>query len=236
MTEDHERIDELLAGYALQSLSGPDAEEADRLLSGHVPRCVRCRETLEAFREVAGELALAPRPVEPPDLVLARIRRGVGHPRRRRPLSVWATAGAVAAILALSSWNALLTQRMERTEERNALFADAFSALSQPAASKVVLEGERRPPARMLLAFVPGEERMYLVGTHVPEPGEGRVYRVWLGGDEGFTWAGDFEPDRGVVALIIMVDPAHYRQLLITEEEGDTAPTAPGVRRWAASF
>ena len=37
MTEDHERIDELLAGYVLLSLSGEDAAEADRVLIDHVP-------------------------------------------------------------------------------------------------------------------------------------------------------------------------------------------------------
>ena len=42
----YDRIDELLAGYALRSLSGEDAAEADRVLSEHVPAATRCRETL----------------------------------------------------------------------------------------------------------------------------------------------------------------------------------------------
>ena len=33
MSEDHERIDELLAGYVLLSLSGEDADESDRILA-----------------------------------------------------------------------------------------------------------------------------------------------------------------------------------------------------------
>ena len=37
MTPDHDAIDELLAGYVLQALSGPDAADADRLLAEHVP-------------------------------------------------------------------------------------------------------------------------------------------------------------------------------------------------------
>jgi len=45
VTEDHERIDELLAGYVLLSLSGEDAAEADRILVDHVPSCATCRAT-----------------------------------------------------------------------------------------------------------------------------------------------------------------------------------------------
>ena len=39
MNEDHVRIQELMAGYVLDGLSGEDAVEADRLLSEHVPSC-----------------------------------------------------------------------------------------------------------------------------------------------------------------------------------------------------
>ncbi|MBW8742248.1 MAG: hypothetical protein JF623_06400 [Acidobacteria bacterium] len=52
---DHDAADELLAGYVLGSLSGPDAEEADRLLTEHVPDCLTCRTTLDAFRGSRGD-------------------------------------------------------------------------------------------------------------------------------------------------------------------------------------
>ena len=50
MTTDHERTQELLAGYVVRSLSGEDAAEADRVLTDHVPGCDECRSTLDAFR------------------------------------------------------------------------------------------------------------------------------------------------------------------------------------------
>jgi hypothetical protein len=46
---DHDAADELLAGYVLGSLTGPDAEEADRLLTEHVPDCLTCRSTLDGI-------------------------------------------------------------------------------------------------------------------------------------------------------------------------------------------
>jgi hypothetical protein len=63
--EDHGRIEELLAGYALRSLEGSDAADADRLLADHVPACAGCRQTLDAFVAIAGDLALDA-PVLPP--------------------------------------------------------------------------------------------------------------------------------------------------------------------------
>ena len=55
---DHERIEELLAGYVLLALSGEDAIEADRLLSEHVPTCPMCRETLAGFQVCSIRLKL----------------------------------------------------------------------------------------------------------------------------------------------------------------------------------
>src|SRR6059036_381924 len=81
MNEDHDRIEEMLAGYVLLGLSGEDAVEADRLLSEHVPSCPRCRDAMAGFQAVAGDLALAVSPAQPPDLVLPRIRRGWPRPR-----------------------------------------------------------------------------------------------------------------------------------------------------------
>ena len=77
VTEDHERIEELLAGYALLSLEGEDAAEADRLLSEHVPGCARCRRTLADFQTLSGDLALAAPPADPPETLLPRIHRAM---------------------------------------------------------------------------------------------------------------------------------------------------------------
>src|SRR2546430_15749063 len=82
--EDHDRIEELLAGHALRALSGEDAIETDRLVREHVPTCERCRATLGAFDELGGELALAARPIEPPDLLLGRLRKEI-EPLRELP-------------------------------------------------------------------------------------------------------------------------------------------------------
>ena len=70
---DHDAAEELLAGYVLGALTGADAEAADRLLDEHVPDCITCRGTLDAFRGVTGELGLVADPLTPPEPLLPRI-------------------------------------------------------------------------------------------------------------------------------------------------------------------
>ena len=78
MTETHESIEELLAGYVLRSLSGEDAARVDRLLSDHVPLCPACRDTLAVFQGVTADLALEPRRMTPPDTLLPSLHRDLG--------------------------------------------------------------------------------------------------------------------------------------------------------------
>ena len=94
LSEDHERIDELLAGYVLLSSLGEDAAEADRILAEHVPSCGRCRATLNELQAVSGDLALAAAPVDPPETLPPRIHRAIDEvplagrtPRRGAPRS-----------------------------------------------------------------------------------------------------------------------------------------------------
>ncbi|HWC32673.1 MAG TPA: anti-sigma factor, partial [Actinomycetota bacterium] len=59
MSWDHERVEELLAGYVLGGLDDEDAALASRAVLEHVPECERCRRSLEEYRLVAGDLGLA---------------------------------------------------------------------------------------------------------------------------------------------------------------------------------
>jgi predicted anti-sigma-YlaC factor YlaD len=103
MTEQHEAIEELLAGYVLRSLSGEDAARADRVLSDHVPGCPACRDTLSVFRGVTSDLALDAAPVTPPETLLPRLHRELGEPAlRRRPAGAFAIAAGIVAVVGLA--------------------------------------------------------------------------------------------------------------------------------------
>ena len=140
---DHERIEELLTGYALLALEGEDAAEADRLLSEHVPSCPTCREMLAGLRAVTGELALVPAPATPPDLTLARIHREMGHvpvPRRRRA-GMLALAASVVALVGLAGLSVSLGGRATRAEDQRGTALALLNAMQQPGADPVALEG-----------------------------------------------------------------------------------------------
>lgn len=237
MTEDHERIDELLSGYALRALSGQEALEADRLVSEHVPGCARCRETLAGLQAVAGELGLAAAPATPPDTLLPRLRRELAEPLvpRRRSLTVWTTAAAAVLVLGLAGWNAVLSQRVTRQEAQQDTMAGALSTLSDPSSETLELADEAPPATALYLAYVPGSGHMYLVGRGVPEAPEGRVYWLWGVRGARFVPIAAFDPDEGMVFVEILRDPTRFDRLLIAEDvEGDFTGR-PGEIRWEAT-
>jgi Anti-sigma-K factor rskA len=241
VTEDHGRIDELLAGHALRSLIGDDAEAAEHVLAEHVPSCPMCRETLRGFLDVAGEMALAPAPRRPPEVLLPQIRRELaevptGSGRRRFPMI--AVAAGVAAVVGMAGLSAFLGVQVTRVRAESRLVQEALSFASLPEADQVALDdaGERQENPMTEIA-VPGLERLYLVGRGIPQPSPGHVYVVWFASAGRFQRVGQFVPDPGesLTVLRLTVDAARYDQVLITEEVAGATPDAPSDRwQWSA--
>jgi anti-sigma factor RsiW len=140
--QEHDRIDELLAGYALRSLTGEDAVEADRLLSQHVPDCERCRETLRALSDTVADLALAAEPITPPETLLPRLHREL-EPRGRRPaVGGWAGIAAGAALVLIAGGIAVsMGLRAGDLQSQNDLFAQALRYAQRPNADNARLVG-----------------------------------------------------------------------------------------------
>jgi hypothetical protein len=231
MNEDHDRIEELLAGYVLLGLSGEDAVEADRLLSEHVPSCHQCRDAMAGFQTVAGDLALAVSPAQPPDLLLPRIRRGVAETpvRGRHRASLVAVAAGVAALVALAGLSISLGDRVSRTEQQRGRLLAAMEALQQPGTSPVSLQSQGQTAAGLVEVSGPGLQRMYVIGRDVPMPSQGRVYQLWLGSNGAFVRVEDgaFVPEDGLVLLELTVDAGRYDEILVTEERIGDAPQSP---------
>ncbi|MFL5737438.1 MAG: anti-sigma factor domain-containing protein [Actinomycetota bacterium] len=242
MADTHEWIEELLAGYVLRSLSGEDAVVADRLLSEHVPNCPMCRDTLAAFQGVAGEVALAPTPVRPPELLLPRIHELLGDPagrRRRRPMSLWAAAASIVALVGLAGWNVSLGFRANHAEDQKSTLLSALDAASRPDAEKVLFNPTESAGAGSMREIrAPGVEPIYLIGHDIPEPGVGHVYQVWLGRSGQYKPVGTFFPEESLTVLELHhVNPSVYDEILITEELAGTSPVHPSAAtRWQASL
>lgn len=220
MAQDHERIEELLAGHALGALSGEDAIEVDRLLAEHVPTCPLCRETLAGFRGVIDRLVLEPSPATPPDVLLARLRRSVREQvaERRRRGSYVAAAAGVAALVGMAALSMSLGTRASRAETHLGHIAELVDAISQPGAAPVRLQSQLGSTP-MVEVSGPTIERMIIAGHGIPQPSPNCVYVMWIGSEAGFQRVGTLMPDpSGFVYRTFRVDPATFDRILVTEE------------------
>lgn len=226
MNDDHDAIDELLAGYVLRSVSEADAAEADRLLSEHVPRCGACRETLDDFQRLSADLGVGAEPLAPPETLLPRLRREL-EPQapRRRPIRVFAVAAGVAVVVGLAGATVSQSMRANDADVRAEALANAAQLATRPDASRIEVG-----PVHEITA--PGEEHAYVMGEGVPEPPAGSVYRVWLvaGGDP--TFVGELTPAEGRVFLDIPFDPTRYDDLWISIEPVDAPTDRPTSAEW----
>lgn len=225
----HEAMQELLAGYALRSLSGQDAAAADRLLVDHVPGCPDCRRTLEAFQLVSADLALDALPVTPPDTLLPRLHREMGaQARRRRPVYLVAVAASVAAVVGLGGFALTQGARANRFQVQNQLLTNAMDFAGLPNSTMT-------PVGAVNEVSSPGVQECYIYGRNVPMPAPGFTYALWLVQGSQSTFVGDFVPDDGVVVVRLALDPSTYDKLLVTEEREGSVPTTPGATKWESS-
>jgi hypothetical protein len=240
VSPDHDRIEELLAGYVLLGLTGEDAEEADLLLSEHVPSCALCREALSGFQSVAGELGLAAPPAAPPDLLLPRIRRELEQPavRRHRGVSFVAVAASVALLVGLAGLSFSLGNRVSKAEAQRGTLLEAVSAMQQSGTNPVALENQGSASGGLAEISAPNIQHMYIFGQEVAPPAPGHAYQLWLGSNGTFVPAGEmFTPEDGRVVLELTFDPSPYDSILITEEAAGATPSTPSSSlRWSASL
>jgi hypothetical protein len=242
----HERIEELMAGYALRSLTGEDSALADRLLAEHVPSCPSCRQAASDFQALAGELGLSAGPASPPDLLLPRIRRARDEapspgraPRRIAFLAL--TAGALA-LAAMGGLSLSLGTRASEAEAERGTALEILSLMRSPGAIPVELDPQAGTPAetRFVEVSAPDVRRIYVASDGCPDPAPGYAYQLWLGSEGEFVPVGEmFRPRDGVVLLELTVDASSHDEVWITEELAGTRPSQPrtdGGHSWRAAL
>ena len=235
MTKDHERIDELLAGYVLLSLSGEEAAEADRILVDHVPSCATCRATLSEFQAVSGDLALAAPPVDPPETLLPRLHHAMdevplaGRTSRRGALI--AVAASAVALVALGGLSLVLGNRLSNSETRTGTALEILSAMRSPGATPVNVTPQDQTPPDSGMVEVSTADHLYIAAEFCPEPTPGHAYQLWLGSNDEWTAVGEmFWPDNGVLLLEVTgVDVSQFDGVWITQEAVGSPPTEPST-------
>lgn len=232
-----ERIDELLAGYVLRSLSGDDAAEADRLLSHHVPDCDRCRQTLAAFTETVADLSLGADPMPPPDTLLPRLHRELEPETARQGPGRWAAvASGVVAILVVGGVAVSMGVRAGNLQDSNDLLREALAFSQRPGADTAPLGGpEAATPAPVSEITAPDEDHFYLIGEDVPSPPAGSVYGIWLSDGTDLVFAGSFLPRPGMTVVEVPFDRSRYDRVFITLQVEGAQPATPGEPIWEAA-
>jgi hypothetical protein len=235
MTEHDERIEELLAGFALGSLDRADEAEAEVALAEHVPSCAVCRGLLADFQSVAGELALAAAPSEPSAMLEARVRRSIdGAPSRRWSRGRALLAGSAAVlVLVLGATTAMLATQVSEAEGFQNALAAGYETLADPRSESVDMAPDSEQ-VYLFVTYVPGTDEMVLMGTNLPAPEEGEVYRLWGLDGESSTLLTEFVPDDdGLVAIELTGNVEAYDHLVCdTVEQGEEPSQAPGPTIW----
>ncbi len=234
---EHDRVEELLAGYALRSLAGEDAAEADRLLSEHVPGCPTCWATLLAFSDTVADLALAADPMKPPEPLLPRLHREL-EPRTSRPApGRWvAVASGIAVVLIAGGLAVSQGLRADDLQERNDLFGQALQLSQRTGADSAPLVGAGvSDPAPVSEFTAPDEDHFFLVGGDVPSPPSGSLYGIWLSDGVDAVFAGTFLPAPGMTVVKVPFDRSRFDRVLITLEAEGSVPAEPGEALWVAA-
>jgi len=233
---DHDAIDELLAGYVLQSLTGEDATAADRLLIDHVPECTDCLATLDAFQGLTGDIALVAEPATVPDTLVPRLHRSLDG-RRSRRMPAWhpgrLVAAAAAAVALIGVAGLAITQVDGGTGSQLLTQADLQQVTDVANRNDATVT----PLGAAEEVTAPGLEEIYLRGTGVPTPPAGSTYRLWAISPAGAaTYVGDFVPDAGAILFEISIDPTAVDHLLITVAPAGSDPGEPEQPvPWAAA-
>lgn len=233
---DHDHVEELMAGYALRALTGGDAQEAERLLSEHVPGCLRCRRTLLAFSDTVADLALAADPIAPPETLLPRLHRSLEPRGGRRPIGRWVgVAAGLAVVLVAGGLAVSQGLRAGNLQERNQLFAQALRLSQRPDAdTEPLTEADATEPAPVSTVSAPDVDHFFLIGSEVPPPPPGTVYGVWLSDGVDAVFAGSFDPLPGVTVVRVPFDPSRFDRVLVTIEASAGVADDPGAVVWEA--
>jgi anti-sigma-K factor RskA len=189
----HSEYEELAAGYVLGALEPDDEHVFQRHLSG----CPVCEANVRELEAVAGELAYAAPPVEPPATLWAGIRREIRPEAARRPavpatpaagpggrrlrlLPALATAAAILLVVVLSLWNLNLRDQNALYRDRVAALERAAQLANDPTSSLVRLEdGTGAAGAQATVIASTRQDRGVLLVQNLPPLQRNRVYELW---------------------------------------------------------
>ena len=234
---EHEHIEELIEGYALDALE----PEERGLVDQHTSSCSPCRKQLRVTEETVHMLGFVAAPIAPPVhcklKVLEKIEREqfLRTPTRRSraatPFSTWATVAALVLFMATGMWGVSLQRQIGRMSSDMARARNEIAELEGMLAEVQEirsLKGEGQSQYAVANTFMkPGSNKALLVIRDLPPLGAGQTYKVWVareGMQEGLT---TFNPPPADDTIQVAIEPSepmdHYKWIMVTIESTQSA-------------
>jgi Anti-sigma-K factor rskA len=222
----HEQIEELMAVRALGGLDPEDDETLRHEMADHGPGCAECRRLESEYAEVAGRLAFAldPVPVRAglEDEVMDRARHVDGEPL--------APAGPARPVRPRSNrW----LRPVAAIAASLVLFAAGWAVGSRGGDDAGTLEDTRvaafegAGSGSLSVAYRPGEDGVYLLGSGLEPPPDGMVYEVWMFQEGTPVPATCFTPSpEGTVFTFVEAELGTTDAMAVTVEPS-SCPSAP---------
>jgi anti-sigma-K factor RskA len=238
---DHREYEDLIAAAALDALT-PQEHAA---LRDHMRACAACRKAYGRLLSVADALPLTVEEREPSAALRQRLEAMVAQDARMRPWQDHAAATAPSedfAPVPLRPVEPARSGRIARLQPWWAAAAAAILVIGLVAGAllgRTLLEDDTPSPEQIALQFptdmalddatlmyMPEEGMLHFSAPGMPAPPEGRVYQVWLIGDEQ-----DPVP-MGMVDHVTgefgsTVDMSRYHTFAVTVEPGPLGNAAP---------
>ncbi len=242
-----DRIEELLAGYALGDLSPEEAEELQQILMEHPELEIE----LQSLQEVLAMLPYALPEIQPSPQLRQNILAGLDR-ASIAPTDITATrssrnwsritqiptpwlklAGGIAALatVILGFDNYQIRQQLVTIQGQVDRQKDVIAMLQQPNTRLVSLKGmDDMVTASGSIVVTPGESQAMLVLRNLPPLPRGQFYQLWnIIGDQKIPWQ-QFQVNHQGVALTKLVLPSSYAvtKLAITIELSPAPPVPTG--------
>lgn len=219
-----ERIEELIAGYALDALS---AEEADQL-QHYLLDNPELQEKLSTYQEIVSLIACAPPRVAPPERLRSQIMAAVAPPLpQAKPFLTWRKV-AIAA-LTLLSLGVLLDNYFLRRELVTA--QNKLNSLKAEDNYLFVLKGtETAPKARGKIFIDEPSQKIATALQNLPPLPAGKSYFLWAVSRDENIRCGRIQASSDRVVEAIAIPPIEYDKpdtRLILTIESDSNPTNP---------
>lgn len=233
MHSEHEQVEELIEGYALNALDPSERSLVDQ----HISVCPPCRRRVYTAADTAQMLGFVVTPVAPPShckrKVLEKIERELflSAPTRRSrtaaSLSTWAALAALTLLVMSGAWSISLQDQLTRVNDELAQTRSQLGALESMLADvQAIRPLKAEGDTQWIVAntfMKPGSNKALLVIRNLPPLAPGQTYQVWVAREGVQQPLATFNPPPAAETTQVEISPPEpmdkYKWIMVTIED-----------------